>query len=131
MGTKLVKTRRVDRRMLTLTGMFVLVFAAMCLLNPTQFPTLANFRNIMLQIAENGCFATAYFLVFVCGGFNFACVMIGNISGIVLTLVCQSQLSQTLSPALVLAIGAIAALATGAACGLFMAFSSTASRSPR
>lgn len=122
MGTKLVKTRRVDRRMLTLTGMFVLVFAAMCLLNPTQFPTLANFRNIMLQIAENGCFATAYFLVFVCGGFNFACVMIGNISGIVLTLVCQSQLSQTLSPALVLAIGAIAALATGAACGSFMAF---------
>ncbi len=122
MKLNFAKAQRMDRRMLTLTGMFVLVLAAMCILSPSQFPTLANFKNIMLQIAENGCFATAYFLVFVCGGFNFACVMIGNISGIVLTLVCQSQLAQTLSPGLALGLGAVAALATGAACGSFMAF---------
>ena len=113
MKLNFAKAQRMDRRMLTLTGMFVLVLAAMCILSPSQFPTLANFKNIMLQIAENGCFATAYFLVFVCGGFNFACVMIGNISGIVLTLVCQSQLAQTLSPGLALGLGAVAALATG------------------
>lgn len=114
--------KKPDRRMITLTAMFLIVLITMCLLNPGQFATVSNCKNIMLQIAENGCFATAYFLVFVLGGFNFACVMIGNLSGIVLTLVCSSQILSGLSPGLVLAAGILAALFTGALCGSFMAF---------
>lgn len=114
--------KNANRRMITLTAMFLLVLITMCLLNPAQFVTVANFKNVMMQIAENGCFATAYFLVFVCGGFNFACVMIGNLSGIVLTMVCQRALGASLSPALAAIIGVLAALAVGAACGSFMAF---------
>lgn len=111
-----------NRRMITLICMFLLVLVTMCLLNPHQFATVANFKNIMLQIAENGCFATAYFLVFVCGGFNFACVMIGNLSGIVLTLVCESAWGSALAPGLSALIGILAALVTGGICGSFMAF---------
>lgn len=116
------KLKQSNRRMVTLVSMFVIVLAVMCILNPTQFATLSNFKNVMLQIAENGCFATAYFLVFVCGGFNFACVMIGNLCGIVLAVVCQNPSVQALGPALSVIVGVAAALATGAACGSFMAF---------
>lgn len=116
------KIKHADRRMVTLVSMFVVVLAVMCILNPTQFATPSNFKNIMLQIAENGCFATAYFLVFVCGGFNFACVMIGNLCGIVLAVVCQSAFVKSLSPALAVIFGVLAALITGVACGSFMAF---------
>lgn len=122
MKAMLLKIKKPNQRMVTLTGMFLIVLIAMCILNPNQFITMANCKNILLQIAENGCFAAAYFLVFVCGGFNFACVMIGNLSGIVLAIVCQSQALSGLAPGAALTIGAVAALATGAACGSFMAF---------
>lgn len=119
----LAKLMNMERRSLVLIVLFLLVLIAMYLLNPAQFGTVDNLKNIMLQIAENGCFATAYFLVFVCGGFNFACVMIGNLAGIVLAVVCSNPtLSTSMSPAMLLAFGAIISIVVGIACGAFMSF---------
>ena len=120
MNAKLVSLKRIDRRMLILLVMFAVTLVTMTLMNPGQFITAANNQNIMLQIAENGCFATAYFLVFVCGGFNFACVMIGNLAGTLLTIVCQSLQGSAPSGVVVLA-GVFVALLTGALSGSFMA----------
>ena len=119
----LTKLKKLDRRSMILFGLFLVVLIVMYSLNPAQFGTIDNFKNIMLQIAENGCFATAYFLVFVCGGFNFACVTIGNLAGIVLAVVCSNPaISNSMSPAMLLIFGTLVAIVVGVICGAFMSF---------
>ena len=117
------KISHIERSSLILVVLFVLVLVAMICLNPSQFATIGNFRNIMLQIAENGCFAAAYFLVFVCGGFNFACVMIGNLAGIVLAVICSiPSLQAVMSQEMLLIFGIFIAIIVGLLCGGMMSF---------
>ena len=115
--------RRLDSSRVILIGLFLGLLILMYLLNPSEFGTLANFKNIAIQVAENGCFATAYFLVFVCGGFNFACITIGNLSAIVLSILCNSQrLCGAMPEGLLLGLGIVCALVTGMVSGGFMSY---------
>lgn len=115
--------KKFDKRTIVLTGVLIVVTLVMYSLNPEKFGSVNNFKSIAAQLAEYGCFATAYFIVHICGGFNFACVMIGNLSTIVMTLVYNNaNLAATMSQGTLLVISILVALITGMACGAFMSF---------
>lgn len=115
--------KRMDTGTLVLLGLTAILLVIMNILNPEKFGTIGNFKNITIQVAENGCFATAYFLVFVCGGFNFACVMIGNLTAIILTIICSNAaLNAAMPQGALLALGIAASLIAGMAAGAFMSF---------
>jgi ribose/xylose/arabinose/galactoside ABC-type transport system permease subunit len=117
------RLKKAEISSVALWGLWGILLITMYSLNPSQFGTLANFRNVSIQLAENACFATAYFLVFVCGGFNFACVTIGNIASIALAVVCANKyLNSVMSPTALLCFGILIALLTGIACGAFISF---------
>ena len=106
------------------TGLLLIILAVLTVFvggkSPEIFFSVANAKNIALQLVEYGCFATAFFLTSVCGGMNFACVTTGNLAAIVMATV-YTALSTGMPVAMALLISLLTALLVGGMCGTLIA----------
>ena len=106
------------------TGLLLIILAVLTVFvggkSPEIFFSVANAKNIALQLVEYGCFATAFFLTSVCGGMNFACVTTGNLAAIVMATV-YTALSPGMPVAMALLISLLTALLVGGMCGTLIA----------
>lgn len=118
----LLKGKATSRDTLTLLTILAILLVFIGGMNPKTFFSLGNVKNIALQVAEYGCFSTAFFLTCVCGGMNFACVTTGNLAAIVMaTVYANAGLNAIMPQNILLLVSVLAALGTGILCGTLIA----------
>lgn len=105
-----------DVRTTTLVVMLMALMLFFSILNPSNFPSISNFRSMMLQMAENGIFVLAMYIIMISGGLNLSIVMLANMAAAAMAMVTTGMiLGETLtSPVGRILVGVIAALVTGA-----------------
>ena len=104
-----------DVRTTTLLLMLVLLAVFFSILNPKNFPSMANLRSMMLQMAETGIFVLAMFIIMISGGLNLSIVMLANMSAAIMATVTTGMLLGDVlqSNASRIVVGVIVGLITG------------------
>ncbi|UCF90441.1 MAG: ABC transporter permease [Desulfobacterales bacterium] len=123
------KVRRGKSEELTLVIITVGAVAAMSLFLPDKFLTLTNFQSMASQFPEYGLLALGIMLTMITGGIDLSVVSIANLSGVAGAMVLASHtkaLALGLSPATIIFLAILAALAVGAICGFINGFVITA-----
>ena len=72
-----------DENFLRMLVVFVVVFAACCLLKGSAFLNLGNFQSMMKQFPEYGLLAVAIALALLIGGIDLSAVYLANLSAII------------------------------------------------
>lgn len=113
-----MKKKNIDGSILTLWIMIAVVLVGMAILRPGTFYTMTNLRSMIFQFPEFGIMALGMMLCMISGGIDLSLVGIANLSGIVATYI---MLAMGGTPSSIV-IACLAAVAVGAACGIFNGF---------
>lgn len=112
-----------EKRTVSLVIVLVVLYALMSLLNPRNFPTIANTRSMMLQLAETGLFTLAMFIIMISGGLNLSIVSVANFSAACMASVTTGAIFTSLTgDGSKIFVGILLALAAGAICGAINGF---------
>ncbi len=103
---------------LGLLGFLIVVCAFFALLSP-NFLTAGTFASVAFQLPELGLLSLAMLMPIVSGGFNLAITFTANLAGLAMAWTLQAQGGAAAGPAAI-ALGVVAALATGALVGWAM-----------
>jgi ribose/xylose/arabinose/galactoside ABC-type transport system permease subunit len=103
---------------LTLLAILLVLTAVISLLLPGAFLTGRNFASMGRQFPEYGLLSLANMLAMVTGGIDLSVTSVMSLSGVVSAQLLSRWESLPLSPALVIALGILLALAVSALCGL-------------
>ncbi len=103
---------------LTLLIAFIAVGAIMTIAMPERFLRINNLQNMMRNLPEYALLAFGIMLAMTIGGIDLSGVSILSISGVVAAGILSRHEELGLSPWLVIIIAIVAAVATGAVCGL-------------
>ena len=107
-----------DRDVLGLLGFLLAACVFFALLSP-NFLTAGTFASVAFQLPELGLLTLAMLMPIVSGGFNLAITFTANLAGLAMAWVLQAHGGVAAGPAAV-ALGVVAALATGALVGWVM-----------
>ena len=110
-----------EKRTVSLVLLLAALVTVMSILSPS-FPTGANARSMMLQMAENGLFTLAMFIIMISGGLNLSIVSVANFSAACMASVTTGMLFPSLEGGTRLVAGILLALAVGALCGVLNGF---------
>ena len=114
MQRSLVKDRHLTRLFIILA----VAVAALSILKPSVFLSVANFRSMAVQFPELGFLSIAAALVLMSGGIDLSVTGTAMLSGIVAALIMQAGGAQAADVSLgVVALACLAALCVGLACG--------------
>ncbi|WP_291636072.1 ABC transporter permease [Clostridium sp.] len=109
---------KINKHNLMISSLIIAVFIIMSILEPRSFLGPANMRGMLIQLPEYGILCFGMMLAMMSGGIDLSLVGIANFASIigasVMIALGNSPFSMTL--------GILAALLTGAACGLFNGF---------
>lgn len=110
--------RLISTEMLGLLFFLALVLITFSLASP-RFLTVENFGSIAFQLPELGLLTLAMLVPILCGGLNLASTYTANIAGLTLAWVLQAH-GGPQAGIVAFALGAVAAIAVGAAAGCIM-----------
>lgn len=110
---------------LTLLVIMAGTILAMSIFLPEKFLTVTNFQSMSSQFPEYGLFAMAIMLTMITGGIDLSVVSIANLSGVAGALVLASHVKAQalgISPAAIIFLAILAALAVSLICGWINGF---------
>ncbi|MEG1305404.1 MAG: ABC transporter permease, partial [Oscillospiraceae bacterium] len=109
-----------EKRTVSLVVMLVILFVAMSCLNSRNFPTIANMRSMMSQMAETGLFTLAMFIIMISGGLNLSIVAVANLSAAGMASITTGMIFKDVftSDAQRIIAGILFAVLIGVACGV-------------
>lgn len=110
-----------NTNLLRLGVITIAILVTMTLLTGGRFLSIANFESMAFMLPELSLLSLAMMLAMLTGGIDLSVVAIANLSGIVATLTMTHLLAENPGvgdTALVVACGALLAIATGAVCGV-------------
>ena len=117
MGTKKKKIE-IDTHIKALLGMMAFVLVLMAILKGDTYFTIPNLRSMFFQFPEYGILTLGMMMCMIAGGIDLSLVGIMNLSGVVCALIIKNMGGTGIS----IAVGIVAALLVGAACGSFNGF---------
>ena len=106
---------------LTLFIIMIGTITVMSIFLPEKFLRLVNFQSMASQFPEYGLLALGIMLAMITGGIDLSVVSIANLSGVVGAMVLASHVTAQdmgISPATIIALAIVAALAVSLICGL-------------
>ncbi len=112
------RRRRVDADVVGLLGLLIVVVAAFGVA-ADHFLSASTFTSIAFQLPELGLLSLAMLMPIISGGFNLAITFTANLAGLAMAAVLQAHGNAEAGP-LFIAVGILAALATGALAGWVM-----------
>lgn len=112
------KKIQIDPHIKALLGMMAFVLILMAILKGDTYFTIPNLRSMFFQFPEYGILTFGMMMCMIAGGIDLSLVGIMNLAGVVCALIIKNMGGSTVS----IAIGIIAALVVGAACGAFNGF---------
>lgn len=113
--------KKFDHNTLSLLGMYVVVLAAMLILNPSGYYSALNIRSMFYLFPEYGVLTFGMMLCMISGGIDLSLVGIANLSGVVAAYT-MVHMGGTEAGAGVILLAIAAALLVGVLCGCFNGF---------
>ena len=118
--------RKTNSNNITILVLMILVCVLMAFIIPDTYFTGRNLKSIAYQFPEYGILAFGMMLCMITGGIDLSMVGIMNLSGMVAALILKALIpvgtTSTGQITFVMILAIIAALATGALCGIFNGF---------
>lgn len=103
---------------ITLSVVFVLVFAALSILSPDKFLTVTNIRSMAFQLPEFGILALAMMVPILTGGINLSLVTTATLGGVVSAVVMSVLYARGMNETAVILIAMVTAMGVSVLCGM-------------